>query len=449
MPVRTTESRRAARLEFPIAMLCSIVLCPSLRGQTAGAECRAPSDALRLTVERAERSVQLMLEGSPSGRYAITACDPRTAAVSPARVVRVGWHDAARATVVEFGPLCAGPGALALRAVLTPPSGRRTNALVASPTVIVPSSGSDAGATQSASAAAPATIPMRIRSCVLDCSSGGFAGAQISCGVINTFQNQDLSFRFTLPVDAASVSPNSAQILDVATGSVPPGSLFVDPVDTRRLTFRPALTFDALGNPQFGFNAGGTYQVRIPGFMQGDLPPFVLSTTGLLNEHRLLCSITANQGLMDYVPGAPRVAITVDVVTSYDPLTGLPNGFAQVPAAGASNVWTDSKITFDFDDVMNLSTLLIPASGALPFIRVLVDADGDLTTVADQTPQAGTAAFSLDLDARTCRLVFDPSPALPHSGTTARIVVDVPSVVKDIAGNSVSNAGVSSFQTEP
>ena len=450
MSLFTVTRLRAATLRRALGLPWVLALCAGASARsTPFAEPSHGSAEVELTVEHLAHSTRLTLESDISGRYAILAFDPVAVPRAP-RVALVGWHAADRASIVELHLCPALRATLALQAVVVPLGAARACARTSSWISL----GQSQTAVTSAGTAAslPLVIPMRVRSCALDCTSGPTPSSQITCGVLNVFVNADVRFRFTLPVELSSITPNTFQINNTATGAVPAGTFRTEPTDPRTLIFRPALSFDALGNPVFGLQSGATYRLAMPGFAQGDPPPYLMSTTALLNQNRVQCNVTADQGVADYVPGAPRVAITVEVVTSYDPQTGLPNGFANVAAAGASNVWTDSVITFDFDDVMHAATLLVPASGALPFIRVLVDADGDLTTVADQTPQPGTATFSLDLDGRTCRMVFDPSPSLPHSGsgaTTSRIVVDVPSAVKDIAGNAVSNAGVISFQTEP
>jgi hypothetical protein len=178
-----------------------------------------------------------------------------------------------------------------------------------------------------------------------------------------------------------------------------------------------------------------------------------MSTTALPNQNRVLTTVIADQGIADYVPGAPHVTLKVDVVTGYDPVSGLPNAFAYgVPAAGATNVWVDSLLTFDFDDVMNPGTLVNPSIGAMPFITVKLDADGDLGTTADQVAQLGSIIALFSVDSHSTRMTFDPFPSWPHSGggtSPQLVVVDVPSQVKDLAGNALANAGVISFQTEP
>ena len=88
------------------------------------------------------------------------------------------------------------------------------------------------------------------------------------------------------------------------------------------------------------------------------------SAGGTPNQQRMLCTVDASLGILDVKPGAPNVVVTVDKVTAYDPITGLPSAFAfGIPAQGEVDVHRFSPIVFTFDDLMNPATLVNPVTG--------------------------------------------------------------------------------------
>ena len=308
---------------------------------------------------------------------------------------------------------------------------------------------------------------MYVQSCTLGCTNGA-GGNQVSCGIINTFQNQDVAVVFSEAVDKPSLLVNSAfQVVDTVTGSNPPGTRLVDQANDHRAIFRPKLSFDASGNPSFGFSATSSYQVRIPGTAQGDSGPFVRSSGGQSNESRLLCTITTDQGLIDPVPGSPTVSLFVeangvDNPINLDTLRPDPDSsgvvvptfnvganlvLAQVRSgAGSANDPLDppNPIVMVFNDVMNVGTLLFPASGQSPFISVKIDPDGDVVgTPDDLVPIGGSYSFEVDQNALTTTLRFQPSGGWPSAGVDIAnprvVVIDIPAAVKDLAGHSVAN----------
>ncbi|HTF88571.1 MAG TPA: Ig-like domain-containing protein [Planctomycetota bacterium] len=278
-----------------------------------------------------------------------------------------------------------------------------------------------------------ATGAMFIESCTLSCSSNGATGGQISCGVINTTQNQEIGVLFSKPVQFSSVSKQSFQVSDAATGTVPPGTYLIDPFDSRRVIFRPSLTFDTSGNPVFGFQPGASYTVIIPGTKQGDSPPFIRSTGGTENATRLSCAITT-QGIGDPVAGPPAVAVFVDTVAG-----------PGVTANGAVGVLLTTKITMVFNDLMNIGTLVIPGTGQSPTITVKLDPDGNVANTLDQVLIQGSFTFNLDQVSLQTTVVFTPSNPFPSAGSNLasprKVIVNLPVGIKDLTGNSLGNAG--------
>jgi hypothetical protein len=278
--------------------------------------------------------------------------------------------------------------------------------------------------------------PMYVTGGNLGCSSGS-GGVQVSCAVTQGYVNQDLAFDFSEPVSAASLTGSTFQVIETTTGAPALGSRLVDPADPRRAIFRPKLTLDPQGNAVFGLQSGATYQIRLPGVAQGDPGPWVTSVQGEPNATRALAVVTADQGVIDYVPGAPQVAIYVLVPGSSTPVN--------IDGGGVNGVQPNSPLTFAYGDVMNVSTVVIPSSGQSPFVRVDLDLDGNLATTADRQPIAGSWTIAVDVDQRTTTAVFQPSGGWPTPGPGPVVAVDVPTPVTDLVGNPLANAGVRSF----
>lgn len=282
-----------------------------------------------------------------------------------------------------------------------------------------------------------------IQSCSLGCSSSG-SMAPLTCGLSTIAQNQSIELEFSLPVDLASVSSFSFQIVSLTTGASVPGTFALDPVDSKRLRFDPQLSFDSGGHPVFGFQANGTYQLLVRGANQDGSFGLVQSTTGEGNANRLQCTLFAT-GVLDYVPGPPTVTMTVEVVTAKDPVTGAVLSTQPMVANGGTalqGVWLESDITLTFDDLMDLSTLFSPTTGLSSTIEVLIDPDGDLATTADQLAVASQLSAQLDLVARTTEVVFDPTLAFPPSGGGASpllILTRLGAGITDIVGNGITN----------
>ncbi len=291
---------------------------------------------------------------------------------------------------------------------------------------------------------------MFVESCSLGCTNGK-GGEQVFCSIVNTFRNQEVSILFSEAIDFSSVSTSSFRVVDVSNGTTPVGTFVIDPANPKRLIFRPDLTFDQLGNPEYGFDANTAYEITIPGEAQGDTPPFIRSTGGRNNQSRLDCSILTGTEIVDPVPGPPLVDVTVDVVTAYDS-NGEPSEFDfDVPANGAVDVHRLSDIVFTFHDIMNVATLLNPSTGQSTFITVEVDPDGQLGT-DDRVPVTGSYFFNLDLEHLRTVLVFTPTDGYPSASTAPRlIVVNIPEAVLDLAGNPVTpqtGGGIVAFVPE-
>jgi hypothetical protein len=281
--------------------------------------------------------------------------------------------------------------------------------------------------------------PMFVASCSLACS-GGSGGAQVSCGQTQGFVNQPIAIDFSEPVDPASIWNGTLLVLDVSNGTSALGARFVDPNDPRRVVFRPSLQFDAAGNAQFGLAPNATYAIQLAGTAQLDSGPFVFSVLGEPNASRMFCTFTADQGIQDYVPGAPQVSLFVLVSGSATPV--------EISGGAIVDVQTNSPLTFVYADVMDVATLLNPTTGSSPFVSVELDVDGNLQTFADRVPIPGAYSFAVDVSAATTTVVFAPTGGWPSGGTGTppqRVVVNVPGLVRDVAGNGLANPGLRTF----
>ncbi|MCC6406514.1 MAG: hypothetical protein IT453_05075 [Planctomycetes bacterium] len=280
------------------------------------------------------------------------------------------------------------------------------------------------------------TGSMYIEQCSLGCTNG-LGGTQVSCGIINTFQNQELSILFSEDVDFSTVDDKTIQIVDTQTAAFPDVQFVADPTNPRRVIIRPSLAFDPSGNSIFGLEANHSYQIRVAGRAQGDPAPWVQSVSGQTNSSRLLCTITTDQGVTDPVPGKPSVDVLVDTLTAN-------NVNVPVSSVTTTDVKTNSTITLVFNDLMDIGTLVV--GGSSPLITVMVDPDGNFTDPSDQAALAGTWDYDLDLATLTTTVTFTPSIGLPSKGSDPlqprRVIVTIPNSVRDLAGNSLSDFGL-------
>lgn len=279
-----------------------------------------------------------------------------------------------------------------------------------------------------------------IESCSLGCGSGA-GGNQVSCAIVNVGRNVEISVLFSEPLDPGSIDNSTFRVINTTTGQVPPMSFSVDPLDPRRLIARPTLTFDTLGNPVFALDENETYEVRIPGEAQDPVGPFIRSRGGRRNQSRLQCTIRTTEGVIDPVPGAPNVTVTVDTLSA----TG-------VPAQGAFDVRLDSSVLMVFDDIMNPATLADPLTQEPAFVRAYVDPDGNVADPSDQVELTGSYVWDVDFDLLRTTMVFTPNGGFPSRGSDPvnprKIVIDIPNSVRDLVGNQLENAGKVVFTTE-
>ena len=303
----------------------------------------------------------------------------------------------------------------------------------------------------SGNSAGSAGTPMYILTCSLGCPNGA-GGQEVHCTPISIAPNQEFVVTFSQNVDPSSITSETFSIIDTASGSTPLGTRLVDPVDARRVIFRPAITFDSQGNPTFGFSSGTSYSIVIKGTAQDSSGPYIRSQGGTDNASRMSCQMQTTSTPIDYVPGAPSVQVLVDLANTATP---NPNDIiADQPAAGAVDVWRSSTIRFVFDDIMNPVTLANQVTHQASYVSVKVDVDGNLNTTADQVVLSGIYVVTVDIANLRTLMTFTASGGMPSSGDPniqpdpRKVLVTYPSGITDLAGHPLANAGSLSFVPE-
>ena len=293
---------------------------------------------------------------------------------------------------------------------------------------------------------------LQITSCSLSCG-GGTGGTQISCGLNQVAVNETIVLDFSQEIDITSVTKNTFQIVDIATGKTPSGTFVLAQGNAKRLIFRPGLTFDATGSPVFGLEQQHSYQVLVRGTAQDSGGNFITSKGGKKNLSRLFCTVTAS-GIQDKIPGPPTLTATMDVITATDPMTGaVTETMSQKLSTGQilNNVWNKSPLRLTFNDIMNPATLVNPITGTSPTVKVAIDPDGNTLDAGDQVAVFGTFTINLDQNNLQTSVIFTPSGGWPSSGSGSiprKIVVTIPPTILDLGGNAVANPGKRVFVPE-
>lgn len=301
--------------------------------------------------------------------------------------------------------------------------------------------------------------PMTIVSCSLGCSPGA-PGSPIDCAIGDIGPNTELVIEFSKRVDLTSVSSASFQIINQVNGSSPAGSFFLDPQAPTKLIFRPELSFDAKGTPQFGFDSDSRYRLHVLGtdLVAGNF--YVQSTDGLPNATDLDCVIVTSQAPMDFMLGPPTVtAFVTDVLdagsgqVSFDPVTNDPIG--GVTLDGASGLAQAARIVLVFDDFMNETTVLDRLTGQSSGLGVFIDLDGNLSTVDDVVIQPGQWDLQIDQDVllRSVAIFTPEGGFFPLGGTDTqsprRVLLTLDASLTDLVGLPITNPGMSSFALAP
>ena len=292
---------------------------------------------------------------------------------------------------------------------------------------------------------------MAILSCSLGCSSGT-TGFPISCGKATVKANEELSIEFTQAVDLSTVNKSSFRIKDAQTGLSPQGVYLLDPSNSRRLIFRPRISFDPSGTPIFGFELGHSYTITVNGKDKGT-GPYVRSVSGRDNISTLNCVVSVISGLVDSSPGPSELSIFVDQVTGYGP-GGVVLGTVEALASGPTlltDVFSSSTIRLHFTDIISPVSILNPDGISSPTVQVVVDPDGQTGGTEDWIDLPGKYQLEVDEATLSSILTFRADTGFPSAGTgliPRKIVVEVSDGILDLAGSPLSNPGIYSFAPE-
>jgi len=268
--------------------------------------------------------------------------------------------------------------------------------------------------------------------------------------------NEEILVEFSEPVDITSFNKATFRLQDENNGDLPDGSYLLDPSNPRRVIYRPLLSFNSDGSPSFGLTEGAVYSITIAGADKSP-PPYVTSMSGKALGRELRCTVTAS-GINDPVAGPPQVTVLVETIRKdafgnpiLDPITGLPLTESGIPADNATDVFRDSDIVLEFNDIMNPATLVNPVTGQSPSIQVFIDPDGDITDSSDQVEIFGSFVLTVFENLLRTRVTFTPAQSFPSagsSGTPRRIVVLLPNTILDLGNNPISNTNRVSFVPE-
>lgn len=242
-----------------------------------------------------------------------------------------------------------------------------------------------------------------LASCNLGCSVTGCARTDIA-------QNEIVTLVFSDDVDPNSVGPASIRFR-TAAGSEPVGEFFVN---GKIVEFVPTLSISG-GQTFFGFSAGETYTMTIPG--GGNQLNVVRSTSGKPFDQTITCTLQSTRGIVDLNGVAPRATLIVPPQTLWQaaPL--------------------DTDIVLEFNELIDATPFL--GGGQIPVAftvrRTLVNAGGLRECNPNAAPQLLTGTAVLDFDAGSGRssLTFRPTVALPPNICVEIAVTDG---VRDLSG---------------
>ncbi|MBL8751279.1 MAG: hypothetical protein JNK78_19130 [Planctomycetes bacterium] len=246
-----------------------------------------------------------------------------------------------------------------------------------------------------------------MQNCNLGCSDTGCARTDIA-------QNEILIFQFSQDIDPASVSPSSIRLRTVS-GDQPVGEFLVN---GNQVEFVPTLQVIG-GQTFFGFTAGETYTMTIPG---AGSPSVVRSTSGKPFAKTLSCTFRSSQGIVDLNGVPPRATMISPTVSQ---LGGAPQ---------------DIPIVLEFNELIDATPFGGGNSPVTFQVRRTIETsdpnDGDAVECDfASAPVALAGSTRLDFDA--ARLIsvvtFTPTSPLPPN---VCIEVAVTTAVADLSGRS-------------
>lgn len=240
-------------------------------------------------------------------------------------------------------------------------------------------------------------------SCNLGCSANG-------CALTDIAQNQIVIFQFSEDVDPSTVNASSIRFR-TASGEQPVGVFFVN---GRQVEFVPTLSISG-GQTFFGFAAGETYTLAIPG--GDDQPAVVRGTSGKPFARTHLCTLRATLGIVDLNGVAPRAKLVVPG----------PNHLQDAPR--------DTDIVLEFNEMIDATPFLTGSQSPVSFSvrRTRLGVGGGRECDPNSTLQtlAGTQQLDFDAGRGISILSFRPAQILPGN---ICVEISVTDGVADLSG---------------
>jgi hypothetical protein len=252
--------------------------------------------------------------------------------------------------------------------------------------------------------------------CNLGCSSTG-------CQRTNIAQNEIIVLQFSEAIDPATVSPSSIRFR-TASGEQPVGEFFVN---GNLVEFVPTLSISG-GQTFFGFAAGETYTMTIPG--GPNEIAVVRSTSGKPFERTLSCTLQSTLGIVD-LNGVPPSAIMVSP-----------------PATQVDSAPRVLDIVLEFNELIDATPFLSGTASPVAFaVRRARDAVGggrECDPASTAVPLAGSLRLDFDPARAVSVLTFRPAATLPGN---VCVQITVTNGVQDLSGRPAQSQ-VFTFLTE-
>ncbi len=242
-----------------------------------------------------------------------------------------------------------------------------------------------------------------LSSCNLGCSATGCARTDIA-------QNEIIILQFSEDIDPSTVTPSSIRFR-TASGDQPVGEFFVN---GRQVEFVPTLSISG-GQTFFGFSAGDTYTMTIPG---GDTSLAVVrGTSGKPFEKTLSCTLQSTLGIVDLNGIAPRA-------------TMISPTLPQVDASPR-----DVEIVLEFNEMIDATPFLSGTQSPVTFSvrRNRAATSGGFECDPNSAPQplGGTQRLDFDAGRGISILSFRPVQLLPGN---ICVEINVTDGVADLSG---------------
>lgn len=269
------------------------------------------------------------------------------------------------------------------------------------------SGGSPKGAALSASCSGADANVLCLSNCSLGCRTDG-------CEITEIAQNENIVLTFSRNVDPNTVNATTIQFR-TASGAEPVGEFLVN---GQVVEFVPQVLVVG-GQSFFGFQAGETYTMTLPGG-PGEINS-LRSTAGDPLEKTLRCTLNVSRGIIDLngVPPAARM-LTPRI------LNGAPR---------------DSVIVLEFNELIDITPFLGTSGASSPIVfaarRTRTGANNEIecSPISQPVVLAGTSRVTTDPQRGVSVVTFTPATILPGS---LCVEVNVTDRVRDLSGRAAT-----------